>query len=306
MLRFYFTLQARRIHRKIIDLGVHPMISYPFVLAAFLSVSYVLSFRQLYYPYAYMLLALAVAGRLSDPAHNDFLRLNYPRKTYFLIRIIENILTVLPFAVYLCYIGNYAAGRFLILIASLLSVIHFKFQWKWVIPTPFYRYPFEFMIGFRITFLLFIFSYFLTCISLRVHNFYIGIFALCVVCVLCTAFHMKVEDNFYVWIYSMKARQFLFRKLWVAVFYTFISCSPILVAMSIGNPGRILEILAFQAAGIVLVCAGAVAKYTSFPDEIAMREALLVMFSIMCPVLLLFVLPFMYIHAKRNLEGILL
>ncbi|HNX01896.1 MAG TPA: hypothetical protein PLE74_13265 [Candidatus Cloacimonadota bacterium] len=305
MLKFYFSLQARRIHRSIVNLGVHPVLSYLFIIVAFYSVSYIFSFKQVYYPYSYILIALFAVSRSSAPEHNDFLKLTYPKKTYSLIRMIENIVVAIPFMVYLCYMGNYNAARALCILALIPAFMYFKFQWRLVIPTPFGRNPFEFIVGFRITFPLFLFAYFLTYISLHVHNFYIGIFAMCAVSILCTMFHMKVEDHFYVWIYSMNARQFLFRKLRTAVFYTLLSCSPVLIALSIGNPGRIPEILAFQTAGIILVCAGAVAKYTSFPDDIALREGMLVMFSVMCPVLLLFAIPFMYLHAKRNLEGIL-
>ncbi len=306
MLKFYLMLQVRRIQRKILDLdlGVHPIVGYFLIVTAFLGLSIALFFKIKYILYLYLLIAMKIVSIWSNPDHRDFLKLTYSKADYYKIRLTENLVSVLPFVLCLACSGYWLDALILLMLSVLMIFYSFKVKWKIVIPTPFYKYPYEFIIGFRLSFCMVFLAYFLTYIAMR-FNYKIGYFAIITVSILCIMFYMKVEDPFYVWIFSSKARQFLFEKIRIAVLFLFILCLPILVALSISNPDKIPVILAFQLLGTCYLTAGVLCKYTSFPDIIHLRETLFLLYSVMFPPLLLFTLPFFYIQSARQLEGFL-
>jgi len=64
--------------------------------------------------------------------------------------------------------------------------------------------------------------------------------------------------------------------------------------------------IAIQLIGLCYVCAGVLCKYATFPGEIQAKEGLLLFpFSVICPPLLIYTIPYFYRKSIRCLEGIL-
>nr|MDK2851434.1 hypothetical protein [Candidatus Cloacimonadota bacterium] len=286
-------------------MGGYPILNYLAILAGFLVVSLILYYFSDAFMLSYMLVALLVITRLSSKKYNDFLKLTFSTADYYKIRLAENLISALPFLLFLCAVGDFQLGLAILISSALLVFIQFRVKWQIVIPTPFSKYPFEFIVGFRVSFIVFALAYFLTYISIRYTNFGIGIFALLIVPIVCTMFYFKVEDVFYVWIFSSNAKRFLIDKVKIAFFCLFLLCLPIVITLSISYPTKIPIILICQIIGLGLICASVLAKYSSFPNEIGKREGLLVLFSIIWPILLFFTIPYLFKRSIRSLEGIL-
>lgn len=308
MLKFYLHLQARRLHRMVVGMGGYPILNYLVVVAVFLFISFVMYFNIKYFSVSYSLIALFIVSMLSNPEYQDFLKLTYNKSDYLRIRIMENTVIAFPFAYFLCCSGKVLTGLVVLALSALLVFFSPKVRWQRAIPTPFSKYPFEFIAGFRAVFIFFPGSYYLTYVSIKYANYGIGIFAIMLVSIICSLFYgliVKVEDEFYVWIYSAKAKEFLGNKIKIAALSTLILSLPILIALIIFNPGKVIYILAFQALGLCFVSAGVVCKYSTFPGEIGTKEGLLSFFSVLIPPMLLFTLPYLYKKAIRSLKGIL-
>ena len=305
MLKFYLRLQATRIHRKVQSLGGYPVLNYSVIVAVFLAVSYIFQSSLEHWGMIYAFMALGVVNGLNNSDYTDFLKYTYSKADFHRIRVIENVVAAIPFMLFLSINGKAIFALILLPGAVLLAFLGSRRLWHARIPTPFGKYPFEFIVGFRVAFIVFTFTYALAYKALQYHNYGIGIFALLLSCMVCTAFYGKVEDYFYVWIFSDTPRQFLLTKLKTAIASTLLLCLPIVIALMVSNPGKIHIILAFQLIGLGYVCAGVVCKYATFPGDISVKEGLLVVFSILFPPLLLVSIPLLYKRSLRSLEGIL-
>lgn len=305
MIAEYFRLQMRRIHRMVVDMGLHPMLNYSVIAALYLGFSAALFSQNPKALISYTLLAIFVTSIWNDARREDFLKSTFARRDYYLIRCVENLVTVFPFVLALCVSGNYLPAMGVLAMAMMMAISSFKVKWQIVIPTPFYRHPFEFIIGFRWSFVLFGLGYFLTYISIVHQNFGIGVFVIIAFSCLCSLYHSSAEDWQYIWIFAYPAHKFLLYKSLIATAYTLLLCLPVLMALIFAFPERLLSLMAFQALGLLILYLGVASKYTSYPGSMNMKNALLMLFSFIIPPMLLFTVPFFYIQAKQQLKDIL-
>ncbi len=173
----YFKLHCIMINRRLSGSG-HPVIGCLLLLLAllvFIGLSVVLFQRLSYASYIYIFVALYFVSKLSETKRNDFLKICFGNERYRKLRIVENLIVVLPFVAFLIYKQQFYPVIMLVVIAVLMSLIHFKATYSMTIPTPFYRKPFEFTVGFRNTFFMFFIAYGLTSIAIVVDNFNLGI-----------------------------------------------------------------------------------------------------------------------------------
>ncbi|MBK7030860.1 MAG: hypothetical protein IPH45_17355 [Bacteroidales bacterium] len=100
------------------------------------------------------------------------------------------LLAFIGLSEYLFQKTSFAAYFFLLFALSIISdpfspaifIRNFSFtthnsRWNFTIPTPFSKHPFEFAVGFRKTFLAWLFAYFLTIMAISVGNFNLGVFS---------------------------------------------------------------------------------------------------------------------------------
>ncbi len=305
MIAYHFRLQATRIHRMVCSMGLHPLINYFIILALFGGASFSLFSHRTKILVAYVFIALQVLSLQSKPAYHDFLKLNYSRADFLKIRLMENLLAAFPFVVMLLISANYYLALGVFLAAGFMAINTKRLVWQIVLPTPFYRHPFEFTAGFRLSFLLVLGGYYLTYISIRYANFGIGIFVIYALGVLAALYHSYPEDQYYVWIFHRTATSFIFYKLLSAWAYTSLLSLPVGAALVLANPDKLGLILAAWWLGLAVCTVGVLAKYAAFPREISLQEGLPLGFSIMFPPLLLVLIPYFYLSAQRHLKEIL-
>ncbi|MBN2829171.1 MAG: hypothetical protein JXR56_02495 [Candidatus Cloacimonetes bacterium] len=301
VLKLYLNLQRRRAFRQIIrmDMGIEAGLLILFGL--FSCFSFVLFLHIANYQYFYLIIVLQFLFSLSSSKHVDFLRFTYNKSDFVKIRLVENMLVSLPFTCMLILSGNFLTAAILAGSAVFLVSVNQKIRTSYAIPTPFYKHPFEFIVGFRISFILIFLCYYLTFIALDYNNFYLGIFVIVALSVLSTIFYIKVEDTYFVWIYAYKAKGFLIRKVKTAITaFIILSLPPILVLLFM-KPENILITITFVMGTIALVTAGVLSKYASFPEDISFRDSIILLLSMLFPVLLFFSVPHFYLRARKQL-----
>jgi hypothetical protein len=304
-MHYYFGLQLRLLNRRLADFGLHPLAGYSISLLAFIALSLYLFFKTDIAFYLYCLIAISFVFGRSETSRNEFLKTCFKTLDYFKIRIIENLLITAPFIAFLLYKQFFLPAALLLLISTILAFYTFKSSLAFTIPTPFSRKPFEFIIGFRNTFYLVFFAYFLTVMAVLAGNFNLGIFALLVVIVICTTYYAKPEGIFYVWIFSSSSKGFLFHKIKTGLLYSTILSLPIIVGLVIFFPKNVGVILGFQCLGYLYLITVILAKYSIFPEKMNLPEVLIIISSVSFPPLLLGVIPFFYFKSINRLKEIL-
>ncbi len=305
LLKYYFKLRWLRINRQLIDWGFHPIVGYFVMLAIFGGCSFYLFAKNHYASWIYLFLALSLVSGLSDPKRMDFLHQNITSKLIKMIRLIENILAIVPFMVIFYFKGYIRETLLLLILSTLMALFRFKTRYSVSIPTPCSKYPYEFTAGFRKTWFVFVFALILTIISVKINNFNLGLFSVIVYSINCTLFNIAPEPYFFVWINHLDAQRFLLRKGKIALLYTSLLALPSIMLLFFFFPAKIHLILGFHILGLLLVITGVSSKYSSFPHEISVRKSLVILMTIWLPPLLLFTIPWFYFESKKNLKGIL-
>jgi hypothetical protein len=292
-------------HRRLIDLGLVPLVSYPLLLVGFIGLSLFLFLKVEFAPYIYVLVSLAVTAKLSETGRNDFLRLWFKKQVYLQIRLLENLIVTLPFVLFLLYKEEFLASAILLAAAALLSLNSFKTDLNITIPTPFYHRPFEFLVGFRSTYLLFPVAYGLTVFALINANFNLGIFSLLLVIMVVLSYYSQPEGEYIVWSFKLSPRMFLWQKMKTALIYTSMLCLPILTALGIAYGSELLTIMAVFAMGCLLLMMVILAKYAAYPHEMNLPEGVILALSVAFPPAMLVFAPFLYTKAVRHLNSYL-
>ena len=200
MILYYFKLQFKILNRKLIDSGIPLIIGYVLILAVFYITSNTLlnKLNSLEFKYLYILLTVIITSRLSEINKTDFLKAHFSKVNVLKIRITENVIISIPFLVFLILHQMIKAAIILLIINCLLSLISFKNKLNITVPTPFFKNPFEYTIGFRKSFGFILLSYFLTFMSIYSANMNLGIFALIIFFLVCISFYSNPETTFYV------------------------------------------------------------------------------------------------------------
>jgi hypothetical protein len=159
--------------------------------------------------------------------------------------------------------------------------------------------------GFRQIFPLFILPYFLTLSAIDSQNFGVGGFSLILLPLICTSFYSTPEPPFYVWIYTLNARQFLFYKIKTALLFSSILSVPALLCLITGFSSEIGILLAVQVLGYLYLIAFVLGKYALFPAPIDIISGFLLVASILFPPLLLITIPLFYRMSIQKLQTIL-
>lgn len=290
------------LNRKFTDVRIGPVLAYVFLIAGFVALSIFLFSKTNVAHYLYVAVALSLVGSLSETKRNEFLKTSFKSKEYRQIRIIENLVVSLPFAGFLMYKQLFIVVLILIVLAAFLSLVNLKTRYSFTLPTPFYKKPFEFTVGFRNTFFLFPIAYAITVISVSINNFNLGIFSLMAVFAISMNFYSKPEDEFYVWSFNMTSKQFLVDKIKTAFVYSAWLVIPVLLILGIAFYEKWHYILLFLVVGYAFLIAAITAKYSVFPNEINLTEGFLIATSLFFPPLLLFIIPYFFSQSVNRLK----
>ena len=284
-------LQFRLINRKLKDFWFNAIVGYVFVTALFVGLSLWLFYKISFAEYVFVLCSFGLTSRLSEIKRNDFLKLCFGKRTA-MVRIIENLIVSIPFIAMLVYQRCFLFVGILLLINTLMALTNFRTSFSLTIPTPFAKRPFEFTIGFRNTFYLFAIAYCLTIIAASVDNFNLGVFSLLLVYFSIYSYYLRLENEYFVWIYALTAGHFLLEKIKTGLLLSSIIAMPIVVLSGIRFSDNMLPLLVFFALGMVFLLTVILMKYSAFPDEPGLLQGVLFMLALFFPPMLVIVIPF--------------
>ena len=299
----YFKLQLTLLNRQIIDFGLPPWAGYLLSGLVFVGMSWMLFAKADFAAYIYLFIAFALLLNHGTMQRNEFLKSCYATRLYLKIRLLENACIALPFLVFLIFKQHYLISGLLVLGTGLTTLVNISQGFNFSLPTPFYKIPFEFIVGYRHTYLLVFFTYFLTLMSINVHNFNLGVFSLLLLFLISLSYYADPEDRFYVWIHRMSAKGFLLHKIATGLLHSSLLCLPTTLGLLLFYSEYWAIMLAVQTLGYVYLAFIIVAKYSNFPHKIGIVPSILIGIGLCFPPLLLGIFPFFYKQAVKSLKA---
>ena len=293
------------INRHLKDSGIEPFLAYIMLVLGFIGVSTLLFHKTEFAEYIYVLIALTIIFKLSESKRNDFLKICFSNPKLKIIRITENLIITFPFQLFLLSKQLILPNLVLLAISISLALFNFNTTFNPVIPTPFYKKPFEFVVGFRNTFYLIIPTYILTSIAAYVGNFNLGIFAMLFMFLLCLSYYSKPEYEYYVWNYNLNSKYFLFEKLKTALLFSFCLVLPIALLLGVFFIQKIMILLAFFLIGMLFLTATILSKYAAYPSEINITQGIILALCIWLQPLLIILIPYLFQKSKIQLSKLL-
>ena len=299
----YFNLQFLFINRRLReDHGLPPFVIYPLLAIAFIGFSTYLFHRSTFAEYVYVLIYLYFISNLSGKRRNDFLKICFGDKDSKIIRVFENLIAALPFLVVLLYQQCFAAVAIVFALAVISSAVNISERFSIVIPTPFSKNPFEFMVGFRKTFYIIAFAYALTIIALHADNFNLGAFSLLLVLLIAAGYNANSEKSFYLWQFALPPAHFLFYKIKISLWHSFLLCFPVILVLCIFYFERAGVLLIVFIYGFAFLSTVILAKYSKYPEEIDFETSILLAFCLFAPVLMLIAIPYFFRKSMNKLS----
>ena len=301
----YFKLQYKITNRRFKDSGFEPLLAYIILTLAFIGLSVYLFYKTEFAEYIYSLCSLTLISKFSEIKRTEFLRLCFGDKKLKKIRITENLIITLPFFIFLIYKQLFFSAFILIILTIIFALASFRTNLNFTIPTPFTKKPFEFTTGFRNTFYLILAAYILTSIAVSANNFNLGIFAMLFVFAITLSYYTKPETVYYVWVYNLNAKFFLFNKIKTAMLFSFYLTFPIALVLGIFFHQNINVLLLFFLIGWAFLVCMIVSKYSAYPDELNIMQGILLAICIWFPPLLIVLIPYLFRKSEIRLSSLL-
>ena len=304
-MKHYFRLQLTMLNRQFTELRINPIVGILFSIFAFIGISVILYSKTEYANSIYLVISLILTQRLSEVNRTTFLKICFVKKDYIKLRLIENIASSIPFFIFFCFKSQLAFAVLLIILSSLLSFFSLENKSNFTLPTPFKKTPFEFTMGFRKSILIILFAYILGIISIRVNNFNLGAFSVAVTLLIYISFYSIVENEFYVWVYSAKPKEFILLKIKTLVLNSVLLSNPLMILLAIYFPSNILALSVILALGILINIILVLVKYSIFPQKMNIQLSILIAMSFILFPTLLITIPYLYKKTINNLKTIL-
>lgn len=304
-MKYYFMLQYQRTIRLLKELGIHPLLALFLCVIAFVGGSKFLFYKTETASWIYVFLTIVVLLNLGNKERNDRLKPIFNKKDFLLIRILENGLFLIPFIIYLFYEKAFLFALGLIPISLGLALLTNLPRLQRTIPTPFRKFPFEFIVGFRKTAFFIFLIYLLAIKAIEVYNYNLGLFSLAVLFFTTMGFYSKPEEEYYCWIFAMGPKEFLLKKIRDGLICSSIMTLPLFMGLLGFYPDKIWITIVIQLLGYIYLSSMILAKYSAFPGGLNIVHGIFYALSIIFPPLLLVIIPIFYFQAKRRLTIIL-
>jgi hypothetical protein len=305
MLQYYFALQFRMINRMFADAGIKPLLAYILLIPLYWGLSVFLFSKTEFARYLYILFALVLIAKLSHFKRTEFMEQCFGKAVLLKIRIAENLVCSLPFIIFLLYRQLYVPAVLLPVLASIFVFLNLRTQFNYTIWTPFSKASFEFIAGFRNSFYFILAAYILSAIAVGVGNFNLGVFALLLVFLTTLSYYAKPENEYYVWIYKLSPRQFLVRKMWVAITFSSVLALPIALLLFVFFPHHYGILLLAVLLGWAFLVSMIVGKYAAYPDELSITQGIFLAFCLWFPPLLIVLIPYLFRKSENRLSTLL-
>lgn len=305
MVKYYLKLQLTLFSRTIQAFGLAPFLGFILIPFLFIISSLLLFIKLPFCEYIYPCIAIGVMMQNEHKSKDRFLKFNCTSADYRIIRLCEHLLIAIPFSAFLLFELHVLPAALLIGAAIMLSQFKINLPFHNTLPTPFSRIPFEFIIGFRRTFLIILGIYFVLFMAIQVDNFNLGLFALSVVYLIGLSYYGFIEPGFYVAIFKDNPQTFLIRKLKTGLLHASVSAFPIALILVIMYPQHYLFVGLVILIGSLLLLITILSKYSSYPDSMSVGDAILLAVSIVMPPLLIYTLPKLYKKSIQQLKPLL-
>ncbi|SEK99544.1 hypothetical protein SAMN05421740_103197 [Parapedobacter koreensis] len=303
--RYFFHLQAKRMHRTISDWGIHPLVVYIGLPILFVAGAIALFIRTPYAPWIYAGIAALALLQWCGVERQRFLRQVFDRQTYWRIRLLENVLLMMPFAAFLLYKGEWWFAVGLLVLAAVAVPVRIGNTGGKTLPTPFSGKPFEFTIGFRASVGMLLLAYLLLVIGIYVNNENLSIATIVLMVLVCANYYGWSEPVLYAWIYALTPRVFLGMKIKTAFRQVSLLLLPMVVVAAIGFSGSWLALLIVLVVGYGYLALAVLAKYAAFPGSVNIPQGIFMALSLMLPPLLLVSIPYFYHKAMANMATVI-
>lgn len=302
----YFRLEWLSTIRKIKENGYPLILMILLYILFFVFASYSI-FKIFYFPqYIYIGGLLYILGVRVNLDKILFLRHLYGKKVSLIIRIIENSLITIPFALVLIYYGFFLEVMISFFFTVIVSFCTTGLFDKKIVPTPFYNFPFEFQIGYRKYFIVVIILYLVILLVTPEIKHEVGTVAfLGLFAIISTFYSSNIEDSTYLIINKRSPHQFLLGKLITSFFLTNLVVIPMLLLLIAFESFDINHVAYLYLSGLLFVILVILAKYSVFPKEISLSEGTIIAVSILILPIFLLTFPRFYLKAKRNLKQFL-
>lgn len=301
----HFGLQRTRFNRASIEFGLAPIVSYALIIIIFCGLSYMLLSRGEIEQWEYTIGPIILIFIFSDPDRLRFYKQIYSHKVFTGIRISENLIITLPFLFFLIAFKAFIPSIIIFGLALIASILNRGIAYSISIPTPFYKYPFEFASGFRMSWLFLIVLYIIFSIAVYVDNSYLGIFTLTITALCSTAYYQTQEALYFIWIHKMDSKSFIIHKIKIAIGYTLLTIIPLLITAIIVWPYMTLWIVLFCICALLFIATSITAKYAIYPNIFDLPLTIALSIGFIAPPLLLLLLPYLFKKASQNLKHIL-
>ena len=304
-MNYYFHLQYKRLNRKIQEIGLPPILGYLSAAIAFLAFSNYLFYKTIHAKWLYLFFYVLIVLQLGEGTKTNWLHALFPKSDYLKIRVIENSLFALPFVLYLLYEQAYFIIGILLITAILFAFLRTNQSLNIVLPTPFKKLPFEWIVGFRKSFLFILPIYFLLYKGWEVGNYNLGLATIGGLFLVGISFYFQPESRYFVWIFSSDTSSFLWDKIKIALLGVSILIFPAIIIMLIGFPIQLIPLAITLLLGYLFLVATVLAKYSAFPNEWRLPQILLMGLCFSFPPLLFVVIPIFYNQARKRLSTLL-
>lgn len=302
----YFGLQWKRFKRFSEAQGLDLFLWLPISLLIIAAYSFMVPLLAGdYSDLVYLGTAILLLFQLSNRSSNGFFLDIFHESDFYKIRLIENSVIVGLFGFAFLYLGCY--WHLLALLVFGCGTAFFVNEAKALfrIPTPFNRYPFEYVIGFRKYWALYFLAHLLCGIALFVGNFNLGLFTLIGCFWIGMSFYSYHEPIDFVWIHTNNARGFIWRKLFNGSINALISVLPINIGLLLFFSDLWYWLILANGIGTLYICVAILMKYAFYPSWANILQGVLLVIAILFPPVLLLLIPYYYIKSINNVKPIL-
>ena len=295
----HFSIHRIRFERASLEFGLDPLVSYILIPILFVGLSFVWMSKDMLTQWTYIFPPVFVLFIISHPDKLQFYKQIYTKDIFSRIRWIENFLIAIPFLLFLFFKSLFLP---FIVLLSITIIISMKDRNEWTpiaLPTPFYRFPFEFTSGFRYSWILIIGFYALAIISCFVGNETLGIFSVITLALSSTFYYQYPETEYFVWIHNMDSKIFIIHKIKIATAYTLLIVMPMLILVVVMWPSYTLWTVLGVLSALMFLATAIVAKYTMYPHFFNLPLVLAMSLGFVAPPLLLILFPILYNKAIK-------
>ena len=304
MISYYIKLQCTLISRRFRQLGFHPIAGFLLIPLVFVLLSFYLFYKTELAVYLYTGIGVVVITSIYTTDRIEFLRL-VAEKSMWKIRLAENLVLALPFALFLLFKQQYLFAGGILLFGIGMSFLKKVYRNTLRFKTPYFHRPFEFIIGFRKYILLSLFALFLLLMAYKSNNMNLGLFSILVHFGVLLSYLGFMEPSSYINIYKQTASGFLKTKLKTTFIYTCFTLLPIAIIQLILFPASILPLSLIIAVGMVILHYFVICKYSNYPKSMSVLNTFLFTISLVLPLLLLYTIPLFWKKSTKKLKHLL-